>query len=136
MLVLTRKMNETIRIGDNITITILQVKGRNSIRIGIEAPKEVRVLRGEVIETGPVVVECDGMVAGVEPAPLRVPSRQAATAAVKLAAEVLADLPEGETHDEPRVIERRVRRPSGDLTNDRRMAPISRTSLRDFLATR
>jgi carbon storage regulator CsrA len=47
MLVLTRKYQEQIRIGDNITVTILKVKG-NSVRIGIDAPREVRVIRGEL----------------------------------------------------------------------------------------
>lgn len=47
MLVLARKCEEKIHIGDNITITVLQVKG-NSIRLGIEAPREVPVLRGEL----------------------------------------------------------------------------------------
>lgn len=47
MLVLTRKNQEQIRIGDNITITILKVKG-NSVRVGIEAPRDIRVIRGEL----------------------------------------------------------------------------------------
>ncbi|MGY8770639.1 MAG: carbon storage regulator [Pirellulales bacterium] len=47
MLVLTRKQQEQIRIGENITLTILKVKGK-SIRIGIDAPKDVRVVRGEL----------------------------------------------------------------------------------------
>jgi carbon storage regulator CsrA len=47
MLVLTRKVQQQIRIGDDITVTILQVKG-NTIRVGIEAPREVRVVRGEL----------------------------------------------------------------------------------------
>ncbi len=47
MLVLTRKLQEQIRVGDNITLTVLRVKG-NSVRIGIEAPKDVRVVRGEL----------------------------------------------------------------------------------------
>lgn len=47
MLVLSRKSNEKIQIGDNISITILQTKG-NRVRIGIEAPPEMRVLRGEL----------------------------------------------------------------------------------------
>lgn len=47
MLVLTRKHQEQIRIGDNITLTILRIKG-NAVRIGIEAPREVRVVRGEL----------------------------------------------------------------------------------------
>jgi carbon storage regulator len=47
MLVLTRKTSEQIQIGDNVVITILQVKGQ-SVRIGIQAPREVRVLRSEL----------------------------------------------------------------------------------------
>ena len=47
MLVLTRKVNQQIRLGDNITVTILRVQG-NSIRIGVDAPKDVRVVRGEL----------------------------------------------------------------------------------------
>jgi carbon storage regulator len=49
MLVLTRKKAEEIRIGDNIVIKILQA-GPNKVKIGIEAPKDVRVLRGEKTE--------------------------------------------------------------------------------------
>lgn len=47
MLVLTRKLKESIRIGDDITVTIVRVKG-NAVRIGIEAPRHVRVIRGEL----------------------------------------------------------------------------------------
>lgn len=47
MLVLTRKANEQIQIGDQVVITVLQVKGQ-SVRIGIEAPREVLVLRAEL----------------------------------------------------------------------------------------
>ena len=47
MLVLTRKASQQIQIGDGIVITILQVKG-NTVRVGIEAPREVRVIRGEL----------------------------------------------------------------------------------------
>jgi carbon storage regulator CsrA len=47
MLVLTRKSHETIQIGPNIVITILRVKG-NAVRVGIEAPRNVNVLRGEL----------------------------------------------------------------------------------------
>ena len=47
MLVLTRKQKETIQIGDNITVTILRLKGQ-AVRIGIEAPRDVRVVRGEL----------------------------------------------------------------------------------------
>lgn len=50
MLVLSRKENETIQIGDDIVIRILEVKGDN-VRIGIEAPKTVDILRGELIQS-------------------------------------------------------------------------------------
>lgn len=49
MLVLTRKPDQKIQIGDNICITIVRVKGQ-SVRIGIDAPKEVRVMRTELTE--------------------------------------------------------------------------------------
>lgn len=48
MLVLSRKSNETIKIGDDIEIRILEVKG-DTVRIGIEAPKSVDILRGELV---------------------------------------------------------------------------------------
>lgn len=47
MLVLTRKQNEKIKIGDSITVTVLRMKGK-SIRLGIEAPNSVSVIRGEL----------------------------------------------------------------------------------------
>lgn len=47
MLVLTRKQKESIKIGDSITITILRVQGQ-AVRVGIEAPRDVRVVRGEL----------------------------------------------------------------------------------------
>jgi carbon storage regulator len=47
MLVLTRKYQEKIRIGDSITITVFRIKG-NAVRLGIEAPAKVTVLRGEL----------------------------------------------------------------------------------------
>lgn len=47
MLVLSRKLQQQIKIGDQITVTILRVKG-NTVRIGVEAPREVRVVRGEL----------------------------------------------------------------------------------------
>lgn len=49
MLILTRCENEKILIGKDIKITILQVKGKQ-IRIGIDAPKSMRIMREEVIE--------------------------------------------------------------------------------------
>ena len=47
MLVLTRRLGEVLRIGDDITITVLGIKG-NQVRIGIEAPIEVEIWREEL----------------------------------------------------------------------------------------
>jgi carbon storage regulator len=49
MLVLGRKQDEGILIGGNVTVTILAVRG-NNVRLGIDAPPEVRVLRGELLK--------------------------------------------------------------------------------------
>jgi len=47
MLVLTRKIGESIKINDDVKITVVDVKGKN-IRIGIEAPKQTKIYREEV----------------------------------------------------------------------------------------
>ena len=47
MLVLTRKIDEQILIGEDIKLTLVRVRG-NTVRIGIEAPREVRIVRGEL----------------------------------------------------------------------------------------
>ena len=49
MLILTRGVDGTLMIGDEVTVTILGVKG-NQVRIGIKAPKEVAVHREEIYE--------------------------------------------------------------------------------------
>ena len=51
MLVLTRKFQQQIKIGDQITVTILRVKGQ-TVRVGIDAPRDVRVIRGELPPIG------------------------------------------------------------------------------------
>ena len=52
MLVLTRKQKESIKIGDSIVVTILRVQGQ-SVRVGIEAPRDIRVVRGELSASKP-----------------------------------------------------------------------------------
>lgn len=48
MLVLTRKLNESIIINDNIRVTVVGIRG-NQIRLGIEAPGDVRIYREELV---------------------------------------------------------------------------------------
>jgi carbon storage regulator len=48
MLILSRKVNEKILIGDDITISIIEIKG-DQIRIGVDAPRYIRVFRQEVL---------------------------------------------------------------------------------------
>lgn len=50
MLVLTRKLGEQIRIGDDIVITVLQIAGTRSARIGVDAPRAVEVIRMELAD--------------------------------------------------------------------------------------
>lgn len=64
MLILTRRVGETLMIGDSVTVTVLGVKG-NQVRIGITAPKDVAVHREEIyqrIQRGE-----DGDAAGARP---------------------------------------------------------------------
>lgn len=49
MLILSRKIDEKIKIGDNITITLIDVHG-DQVKIGVEAPKNVKVFRQEVFD--------------------------------------------------------------------------------------
>ncbi len=50
MLILSRKVDEKIKIGDNITITLIEVHG-DQVKIGVEAPKHVKVFRQEVFDS-------------------------------------------------------------------------------------
>ncbi|MBX9789411.1 MAG: carbon storage regulator [Pirellulales bacterium] len=65
MLVLTRKVREQIRVGDNIVITILRVQGQ-AVRVGIDAPRSVRVVRAELPTLPVAAVEMER-----EPEPVR-----------------------------------------------------------------
>lgn len=56
MLVLSRKLNERIHIGDDIVVTVVRT-GRGQIRLGIEAPSDIKILREELLHlesAGPV----------------------------------------------------------------------------------
>ena len=48
MLVLSRKSTERIHIGDDVVVTVVQIRG-NKVRVGIDAPKEIHVVRGELL---------------------------------------------------------------------------------------
>ena len=49
MLILTRRVGETLMVGDDVTVTVLGVKG-NQVRLGVNAPREVAVHREEIYE--------------------------------------------------------------------------------------
>ena len=50
MLVITRKNNEGLRIGENISITVVETS-KDRVKIGIEAPSDVRIIRNELFDT-------------------------------------------------------------------------------------
>ena len=73
MLVLTRKLQEKITIAGNITVTVLRVKGQ-TVRIGIEAPREIRVVRGELpMEAAKELEDGEGAVAATPSLKLATP---------------------------------------------------------------
>lgn len=65
MLILTRRVGETVMIGNDVTVTVLGVKG-NQVRVGVNAPKEVAVHREEIYERIKREEEAAG---GVSPSP-------------------------------------------------------------------
>ena len=56
MLVLTRKALEKIQIGRDVTVTVVEIRGRY-VRLGIEAPKSVQIVRSELLTPAPVPVD-------------------------------------------------------------------------------
>jgi len=100
MLVLTRKLRETIHIGDNVTITILRVKG-NAVRVGIEAPREVRVTRGELPSPPPSAENAAPERQLTDPKPAGKPAA-AASGANRLREEAVAEptISNAREHDE------------------------------------
>ncbi len=63
MLILTRRVGETLYVGDEVQVTVLNVKG-NQVRIGIDAPKEVPVHREEIYQR--IQAERDARIEGEE----------------------------------------------------------------------
>ena len=59
MLILTRRIGESIMIGDNITIRVLEIAGKQ-VRIGIDAPRDVAVDREEIYDRKKQGIEQDG----------------------------------------------------------------------------
>lgn len=49
MLILTRKMGETLLVGDNVEITVLNIRG-NQVKLGVKAPQDISVHRQEIYE--------------------------------------------------------------------------------------
>ncbi len=66
MLVLSRKKNESIIINDNITITVIEIRG-DKVRLGIDAPKDVTVHRREVYEA----IQNQSKLSDPNPSPVR-----------------------------------------------------------------
>lgn len=69
MLVLTRKLGESVIIGGNIEVKITEISG-DKVRIGIEAPAELKILRGELLETIEENQEARASVGSMNPADL------------------------------------------------------------------
>ena len=131
MLVLTRKLNEEILIGDNIRITLVRVKG-NSVRVGIEAPRDVRVVRGELAGQESRSDDCEAIESetvfahpqerigrhGAKRSQTRLPQSIAANA---------GDKQGGSIETEPKILFERVR----PVPDDRR---LRRAPLAEFIA--
>lgn len=89
MLVLSRREGESLIIGDQISITILSIEAGGQVNIGISAPKEVLVLRGELQKAAtvnqdaagtapaPLVAQLESALSGRRPAPSALPDPSA-----------------------------------------------------------
>lgn len=64
MLILSRKLDEKIRIGNDITLTIIEIHG-DQVKIGVEAPKDIKVFRQEVYEE----IQSENKAAAAQPSP-------------------------------------------------------------------
>ena len=73
MLILTRREGESVRIGEDVTVTVLRVKG-SQVRLGVNAPKNVSVLREEISERAGAEVTGTATVAPATVAPATVPA--------------------------------------------------------------
>ena len=69
MLVLSRKESQRIRLGDSIVITIVKISG-DKVRVGIDAPSNVLVLRDELEPREPVVLPAPSVAVNVDSVPL------------------------------------------------------------------
>jgi carbon storage regulator CsrA len=72
MLVLTRKVGERIRIGDDVTLVVTKMAG-NRVTLGIEAPKDVRIVRGELEQFVDAFRDADERTTTLEDEPAAVP---------------------------------------------------------------
>jgi len=73
MLILTRRLGETLMIGDDVTVTVLGIKG-NQVRLGTDAPKEVQVHREEIYQR--IQMEKAGK-GDLDPTPVTIPEPEA-----------------------------------------------------------
>ncbi|WDI42629.1 carbon storage regulator [Bremerella sp. P1] len=116
MLVLTRKQQQQIQIGEGVTITILKVKG-NTVRIGIEAPNDVKIVRAEL-----------------EPEEEAAPAEESEPqTAVSRIDQIESATASNQAKEDYRVVSFRVKQESTD--SQRNDSPRAK-SMRDFLAAR
>lgn len=116
MLVLTRKQQQQIQIGEGVTITILKVKG-NTVRIGIDAPNDVKIVRSEL---EPEEEAAPAEEAEPQSTLSRIDQIESATASAQ-------------PKEDYRVLSFRVKQ---DTTETKRNDSPRAASMRDFLAAR